>query len=170
MGISYFRLGKLSSKILLKMFAGPLSWWSPLSSIPIILRFGLFIVSWISWMFWVWAFCVLYFLGLLSQLSSLASSMPEILSSISCILLVMLTSMTSDLFPRFSTSRVVSSYDFFIVSIPIFRSWMVLFISFSCLIVFSCNSLRDFCVSSLRASSCLPVLFSIYLRKLLCLT
>jgi hypothetical protein len=32
-----------------------------------------------------------------------------------------------------------------------------LFISFACLIVFPCNSLRDFCVFSFRASSCLPV-------------
>jgi hypothetical protein len=39
--------------ILLKMFSGPLSWESLLSSISILLRFGLFIVSWISWMFWV---------------------------------------------------------------------------------------------------------------------
>ena len=31
---------------------------------------------------------------------------------------------------------------------------------------FSCNSLRDFCVSSSRASSCLPVFFYISLREL----
>jgi hypothetical protein len=52
--------------------------------------------------------------------------------------------MTPDLFPRFSNSRVVTLCDFFIVSISIFRFWIVLFISFTSLIVFSCNSLRDF--------------------------
>jgi hypothetical protein len=31
---------------------------------------------------------------------------------------------------------------------------MVLFNSFTCLDVFYCNSLRDFCVSSLRTSTC----------------
>jgi len=35
MGISSFRLGKFSSMILLKIFTGPLSWESSLSSIPI---------------------------------------------------------------------------------------------------------------------------------------
>jgi hypothetical protein len=43
---------------------------------------------------------------------------------------------------------------------------MVLFISFTCLVVFFCNSLRDFCVSSLRASTYLPVLSYISLREL----
>jgi hypothetical protein len=89
----------------------------------------------------------------------MVASAPEILSSISCILLVILASMTPDLFPRFANTGVVSLCDFFIVSSSIFRSWMVLFISFTCLIVFSYNSLRDFCVSSLRASTCLPVFF-----------
>jgi hypothetical protein len=42
--ISLFRLGKFSSMILLKTFSGPLSWESAFSSIPIILRFCLFIV------------------------------------------------------------------------------------------------------------------------------
>jgi hypothetical protein len=42
---------------------------------------------------------------------------------------------------------------------------MVLFISLASLVVFSCNSLRDFCVSYLRASSFLPVL-CISLREL----
>jgi hypothetical protein len=40
MGISFFRLRKFSSIILLKMFAGPLIWESLLSSIPITLRSG----------------------------------------------------------------------------------------------------------------------------------
>jgi hypothetical protein len=39
------------------------------------------------------------------------------------------------------------------------------FISFSCLIVFSCISLRDLCVSSLSASTHLPVFSCIALRE-----
>jgi hypothetical protein len=39
MGISFFRLGKFSSTILLKIFTGPLSLESLLSSKPIILWF-----------------------------------------------------------------------------------------------------------------------------------
>jgi hypothetical protein len=74
--------------------------------------------------------------------------------------------MTPDLFPRFSNSRVVSFFDFFIVSVSTFRSWMFVFISFTCLTVFSYNSLRVFCVFSLRASICLPVFSCISLREL----
>ena len=58
MAISFFRLGKFSSTILLKIFSGPLSWES-LFSIQIILKFGIFIVSWNSWM--LLARIVLYF-------------------------------------------------------------------------------------------------------------
>jgi hypothetical protein len=66
--------------------------------------------------------------------------------------------MFPDFFPRVSISRVVSLCVFFIVSTSIFRSWMVLFNSITYLVVFSCNSLRGFFfVSSLKASSCLPV-------------
>jgi hypothetical protein len=38
--------------------------------------------------------------------------------------------MTLNVFPRFSNSRVVSLSDFFIVSVFIFRTWIVLFIIF----------------------------------------
>jgi hypothetical protein len=61
MGISFFRLGKFSSLILLKIFTGILSWESLLSSIHVILRFVLLIVSWISWMFCVRTICILHF-------------------------------------------------------------------------------------------------------------
>jgi hypothetical protein len=43
---------------------------------------------------------------------------------------------------------------------------MVLFNSFTCFVVFSCNSLRDFCVSSLRASTCLAMFSHISLSEL----
>ena len=48
---------------------------------------------------------------------------------------------------------LVSHCKVFIVSTSVFRSWMVLLRSFSCLFVFSCNSLRDFCVYSFMTSA-----------------
>jgi hypothetical protein len=85
MGISFFGLGKFSSIILLKIFTGPLSWESLLSSTPIILRFGLLIVSWISWIFWVRSFLPFAFSLIVVSMFSMVSSAPEILSSlVSC--------------------------------------------------------------------------------------
>jgi ABC-type multidrug transport system permease subunit len=73
-------------------------------------------------------------------------SAPEILSSIFCILLVILASVIPNLFPSFSISWTVSLCDLFIVSIPIFRSLTVLFNYCIYLVVFSCNSSKDFCI------------------------
>ena len=72
-------------------------------------------------------------------------------------------------FPRTSISKHVSFWVFFIVSTSIFRSWMVLFNSITCFVVFSFNSLRDFCVSSLRTSTCLVVFSCNSLRTSTCL-
>jgi hypothetical protein len=131
---------------LLNICTGPLIWESSLSSITIILRFGLLIVSWIFWMLWVRSFLHFAFSLTIVSVFSMVSSAPEFLSSISCILFLMLASMAPDLFPRFSSSRFVSLCYFFIVSTSIFRSWMILFNSFTWLVMFSCNSLRySFC-------------------------
>jgi hypothetical protein len=51
--ICFFLLGKCSSVIVLKMFSGPSNCESSPPSMPVILKFGLFIVFQISWMFWV---------------------------------------------------------------------------------------------------------------------
>jgi len=118
-------LGKFSSTILLKIFAGHLSWKSSFSSTPIICRFGLLIVSWISWMFWVKIFLHFPFYLIFVPMFSMESSAPEILSSISCILLLMLPSMVPDFFPRVSISRVAPLWVFLIVPTSLFRSWMV---------------------------------------------
>jgi hypothetical protein len=49
-----------------------------------------------------------------------------------------------------------------IVSSSIFRSWTIIFSSFTCLIVFSCISLRGLLVSSLQGFTCLG------LAKIIC--
>jgi hypothetical protein len=69
--------------ILLKIFSGPSSWKSSYFSIPIILRFDLYMVSQISWMFCVRNFSDLAFSLTNLTISSVVFSVSEILSSTS---------------------------------------------------------------------------------------
>lgn len=76
---------------------------------------------------------------------------------------------------QFSSGRRAGPTWFLLLTVPIplwflycfyfhfFKFWMV-FNSFTHFFMFSCNSLRDFCVSSLRTSTCLPVLFCMFLK------
>ena len=124
---------------LVKLFPGSLHWESSLS-ILLILGFGLFIVSWIFWMFHVRILLNFVFSLTVMLISSMVSSYTRD----SLLYLVFLYSVIPDLFSRYSMSKVASLCDLLIVSISIFRFWTVLFHSFTCLIVFSYISLRDF--------------------------
>ena len=157
MGTSLFRLAKVSCIILLKIFTHPLRWESSLSSTPII-RFSRLIGSWIPWMIWVRGFLLFAFSLTVVSMFSKVSSAPNILSSISCILLVMYLWFLIS-FLGFYLQGCLPLVISFIVSSSIFRSWMVLVNSFTCLVVFSSNSIREFCVLSLKAYTCLPVFF-----------
>ena len=113
MGITFFRFGRFSSIIVLKIFTGPLIWKSSFSSTPIIRRFGLLIITWISWMFWVRIFLHFAFHFIVVPMFSMQSSAPEILSSVSCILFLMLASIVSDLFHRVSIYKSCLTLFFF---------------------------------------------------------
>ena len=164
MGISFW-LGKFTSIILLKIFTGALRWNFPFSFIPIICRFGLLFESRISCMFLVRI--ILHFLWLLYP-CSLWNLLHLGLSRPSLVLLLMLVSLVSYFFPSVSIYRVVSLWGFFTISTSILRSWMDLFNSVTSLVVFSCNSLWDFCLSSLRSSTCVAVISYNSLRDSLC--
>ena len=119
-------------------------------------------------MFWVRIILHFAFSLIAVSMFSMESSAPGSLPSISCILFLMLASMVPDFFLRVSIYRVVSLWVSFIISTSIFRSWMDLFNSITSLVVFPCNSLRDFCVSSLRSSTCVAVISYNSLRDSLC--
>lgn len=141
------------------MFFGRLHWES--SPLPFLLFLGLVFSLCPQFpgcfgleAFYIWNF----FIDV--SMPSMLSCMPQILSYISCILLVMGASCS--LFHLHVCLHLCLS----IASISIFRSWTVLFISFACLIVFSCISLRDLFVSSFRVSTYLIVFSFISLRTI----
>jgi hypothetical protein len=73
--------------------------------------------------------------------------------------------MVPDFFPRVSISSVVSLWVFFIVSTSLFRSYMVLFNSITCLVVFSCISLRTSTFLSVFSGISLSELLKSYLMS-----
>jgi len=162
MGISFFRRGKFSFIILLKTFTGPLSGNLPsllyLSSLGLVFS----LCPEFPGCFGLGAFCIFHFLWLLGQcvfwyLLHLRFSLRSLVFCWWCLHLWLLISFLGFLSP---------GCDLFTFSISIFRSWMFLFNSFTCLVVFSCISFRNLCVSSLRASACLPVFCYISLKGL----
>lgn len=140
------------------MFSGHLSRECSPSSIPIILRFELYIMSWISWMFW-WELFKLFiffdwwgsvFYGIFYDWYSLFCLLYSAIDACTC---------SSWSLPYIVHLQGSSICAFFIVFTSTFKTWKVLFISFPW------TSLRDFfvvVVSSVRASSCLPVFYHIF--------
>jgi hypothetical protein len=115
-------------------------------------------------MFWVRSFLHFAFSLTVVSMFSMVFYAPEILSSISCIRLVMLTSMTPGFFPRLSILCCLPLCFLYFFLFPFLDPG--LFFSEPSLVWFSYNSLRDFCVSSLRSSAHLPVFLCISLREL----
>ena len=100
----------------------PLTWVSSLSFIPMILRFGIFMVSQIFCMFWSRSF-----LGLEFSLTSVSI----LLSCLQCLRF----SLPSLIFYRWGLSPRFL-FEFLNFSFPDSTTWTVLFISSSCLIFF----------------------------------
>jgi hypothetical protein len=114
MVISYFRLERFSSIILLRMFSSPLIWESSLSCIPIILDFAFSLCPKFPVCFGLWSFFAISF-TVVSMFSKL-SYLPEILSSINYTLVVILSSMTLFSFLGFISPRLSP----FVVSLFLF--------------------------------------------------
>ena len=161
MGMSFFRFGKFSSIIFLKILAGPLSWKSSFSSTPITSRFGLHIVSWISWMFEIGSFalCILF------------DCCSNVLYGIFCTWHSLFHLLYCGADARIYGSRSFLGFLFpalprFGFSLLCLLPFLVLvwFCSITCLDVFSCFSLRTstclavFSCFSLRACNSLAVL------------
>ena len=138
MGIFFFRLGKFSSIILLKLFTDPLCWkLHSLLYYPQVWSSHFVLDFWDVLVQELFAFCIFFVVSTFSMVSSA----PEILSSISCILLVMLTPMAPDLFLGFLTSGLSLWFLYcFYFQFQIVDG----FVHFLCLFVFFCNSLREF--------------------------
>ena len=98
---------------------------------------------------------------------SMESSAPGSLPSISCIVADACISGFLFLSQGFYLQSCLP-LGFFIISTSIFRSWMDLFNSITSLVVFPCNSLWDFCLSSLRSSTCVAVISYNSLRESSC--
>lgn len=96
--------------------------------------------------------------------SYILSCMPKILSSVSSNLFVTLAYVVPIHLPMFSISKVPSVFLFFTVSMSSFRSFTVLLILLTGLIVFSCITLRDLFVSPLRICTCFILFFCFFLR------
>ena len=122
-------------------------------------------MPWGSCMFYIRSFvCVFWFWQLCLYL--LSSALHVIVSYLSWILLVLLISVIFDTFLRFSIYKFASLFVFITTSPSTFRSGTILFSFFIWLIVFSCISLMELFVSSLRTSTCSPVISCIYLTEL----
>ena len=134
-GIYFFRLGKFS--IIFNDITGPLSYKSSLSSIPIMLGFDLLIVSPTSWIIWVRSFlCFEFSLTICQCLCGIFYPW----DSVFYLLYSVHDPWVYDSFIGFLSQGVAFLCDAFIVFISIFRSWLILFNSFTYFV--------DFCVSS----------------------
>ena len=158
MGIPFFRLEMFYSIILLKIFTGPFGWYLVFllcSGLPRYFKLGSFFIF-----HFLWLLCS----GFPWNLLHLRLSLPFLIFCWWCLHLWFLISFlgfpSPELSPFGCLFICVCDCDFvfvFLSLLPVFRSWVDLFNSITCLVVLSCNSLRDFCVFSLRTSTCLAV-------------
>ena len=149
-GISLFKFREAFSCDFVKNIFWVLKLGLFISSIPIFLRLGLFMLPLFSWILYVMNFLTLMFSLTEVSVSSDVSSTPEILSSSSCILLFLFASLEDPEFPQF-----VSFFNCFYFCFQVLHSFIYFLYLFNCIFLYVFKGFICFLFKDLYLFDCI---------------